>query len=103
MNRDVTLPGWRWSRDYRQEEAFHPPRSDRDRAIPLASGNSTTMHKVGRDEEAFSKVKQALRRAKPRTDDDLRAATWSAFATITPRDAAGWFTHCGYRVQAQSL
>jgi transposase len=47
-------------------------------------------------EEAFSKVKQALRRAAARTDDDLRKATWAAFATITPADAAGWFTHCGY-------
>ena len=47
-------------------------------------------------EEAFSKVKQALRRAQARTDDDLRAATWAAFATITKADAAGWFTHCGY-------
>lgn len=47
-------------------------------------------------EEAFSKVKQFLRRAQARTDDDLRAATWAAFATITPADAAGWFTHCGY-------
>jgi len=47
-------------------------------------------------EEAFSKVKQFLRRAEARTDDDLRAATWRAFATITTADAAGWFTHCGY-------
>ena len=47
-------------------------------------------------EEAFSKVKQFLRRAEARTDDDLRAATWAAFATITTTDAAGWFTHCGY-------
>jgi len=47
-------------------------------------------------EEAFSKVKQALRRAQARTDDDLRAATWAAFATITSADATGWFTHCGY-------
>jgi transposase len=47
-------------------------------------------------EEAFSKVKQGLRRAEARTDDDLRAATWAAFATITTADAAGWFTHCGY-------
>lgn len=47
-------------------------------------------------EEAFSKVKQALRRAQARTDDDLRAATWAAFATVTADDAAGWFTHCGY-------
>lgn len=47
-------------------------------------------------EHAFSKVKQFLRRAEARTDDDLRAATWAAFATITKADAAGWFTHCGY-------
>jgi len=47
-------------------------------------------------EEAFSKVKQALRRAEARTDDDLRDATWAAFATITTADATGWFTHCGY-------
>jgi transposase len=47
-------------------------------------------------EEAFSKVKQCLRRAEARTDDDLRAATWAAFATITSADAAAWFTHCGY-------
>jgi transposase len=47
-------------------------------------------------EEAFSKVKQALRRAEARTDDDPRTATWAAFATITPADAAGWFAHCGY-------
>ncbi len=54
-------------------------------------------------EEAFSKVKHFLRRAQARTDDALRAATWTAFAAITARDAAGWFAHCGYPVQAQSL
>jgi transposase len=47
-------------------------------------------------EPAFSKVKQFLRRAAARTDDALRAATWAAFATITPTDIAGWFAHCGY-------
>jgi transposase len=47
-------------------------------------------------EHAFSKVKQALRRAQARTDDALRAATWAAFATITTTDIAGWFAHCGY-------
>lgn len=47
-------------------------------------------------EEAFSKVKQFLRRAEARTDDALRAATWAAFNTITTSDAAGWFRHCGY-------
>ena len=47
-------------------------------------------------EAAFSKVKQGLRRAEARTDDDLRATTRAAFATITPTDASGWFTHRGY-------
>ena len=47
-------------------------------------------------ELAFSKLKQHLRRAEPRTDEDLRAATWAAFATVTPADVAGWLTHCGY-------
>ena len=35
-------------------------------------------------EHAFSKVKEFFRRAGARTDDALRAATWAAFATITP-------------------
>ena len=47
-------------------------------------------------EHALSKVKQSLRRAAARTDDALRAATWTAFAAITRTDAAGWFAHCGY-------
>lgn len=47
-------------------------------------------------EHTFSKVKQFLRRAKARTDDTLRAATWAAFATVSAADAAGWFAHCGY-------
>lgn len=47
-------------------------------------------------EEAFSKVKHLLRRAKARTDEALRAATWAAFAAITTADIAGWFAHCGY-------
>jgi transposase len=54
-------------------------------------------------EEAFSKVKQSLRRAQARTDDDLRTATWAAFATITTADASGWFTHCGYPPKARPL
>lgn len=47
-------------------------------------------------EEAFSKVKAFLRRARARTDDALRAATWAALASITLTDIAGWFSHCGY-------
>lgn len=47
-------------------------------------------------EEAFSKLKQFLRRARARTEDALRSATWAALASITPADIAGWFSHCGY-------
>jgi len=52
-------------------------------------------------EEAFSKVKQSLRRAQARTDDDLRAATWSACSAVTTRDIPGWFAHRGYPGQAR--
>ena len=47
-------------------------------------------------EEAFSKLKTALRSAEPRTLDDHSTAIWAALRTITPRDAAGWAAHAGY-------
>lgn len=47
-------------------------------------------------EEAFSKVKTALRAAEPRTLDEHSTAIWAALRTITPQDAAGWFAHAGY-------
>lgn len=47
-------------------------------------------------EEGFSKLKAYLRRAEARTDEALSAAIWAGLATITPRDATGWFAHCGY-------
>lgn len=47
-------------------------------------------------EEAFSKLKALLRRARARTDDALRTATRAALSSITPADIAGWFSHCGY-------
>ena len=47
-------------------------------------------------EHAFSKVKAFLRRARARTEDALRAATWAALASITLADIAGWFSHGGY-------
>jgi transposase len=47
-------------------------------------------------EEAFSKVKTLLRTAAARTDEALAEAIWAALEAITPADAAGYFTHCGY-------
>lgn len=47
-------------------------------------------------EQAFSKLKTALRRANHRTRDGLWDALGEALGTITSSDASGWFTHCGY-------
>ena len=52
-------------------------------------------------EEAFSKVKALLRDAAARTHEALAAAIWSALKAITPSDARGYFTHCGYPPLAQ--
>jgi transposase len=47
-------------------------------------------------EEAFSKLKTALRRAGARTREALEAVISQALLTITAQDAQGWFQHCGY-------
>jgi transposase len=47
-------------------------------------------------EEAFSKLKTALRRAGARTREALEAVISQALFTITAQDAQGWFRHCGY-------
>jgi transposase len=52
-------------------------------------------------EEAFSKVKTLLRTAAARTHEALAAAIWATLAAITPADARGYFSHCGYQALAQ--
>ena len=52
-------------------------------------------------EEAFSKVKALLRKAAARVHEALAAAIWDALRAITPTDARGYFTHCGYPPQDQ--
>lgn len=52
-------------------------------------------------ELAFSKIKEALRRAAARTREALEAAIARALATITAQDAAAWFRHCGYAAPGQ--
>lgn len=47
-------------------------------------------------EEAFSKLKTALRRAGARTREALEEAIGQALLTITSQDTRGWFQHCGY-------
>jgi len=53
-------------------------------------------------EEAFSKVKAHLRKAAARTREALVEALGEGLLSITPRDAAGWFAHCGYKLEGQS-
>lgn len=54
-------------------------------------------------EEAFSKMKNALRKAGARTHEALLGAMAQALSEVTPSDAAGWFDHCGYEVEVQCL
>ncbi len=49
-------------------------------------------------EKCWSKVKAALRGAKPRTLDDLLNILADALRSVSPQDVADWFTHCGYPV-----
>ena len=54
-------------------------------------------------EAAFSKLKEHLRRAEPRSDAPLSAALWEGLDTLTPQNAAGWYHHAGYRLNRQHL
>jgi transposase len=47
-------------------------------------------------EEAFSKVKDLLRKAKARTLEALFEATSQALCAVSTGDAHGYFEHCGY-------
>ena len=47
-------------------------------------------------EEAFSKVKNLLRKAKARTLEALFGATAEAIRAVSREDARGYFGHCGY-------
>ena len=54
-------------------------------------------------EEAFSKIKNILRKVGARTHETLLQAMCGALSEVTPWDAAGWFDHCGYEVEVQYL
>jgi len=46
-------------------------------------------------EEAFSKVKDLVRKAAERTREALNGAIARALEAVTPSDVVGWFAHCG--------
>ncbi len=55
-------------------------------------------------EEAFSKVKTILRKAKARSFEALVEATGAALYAVSKQDALGFFTNCGYATpQVHSL
>jgi transposase len=54
-------------------------------------------------EEAFSKIKNLVRKAAARTREALDEAISEAMSAITLEDAAGWFAHAGYWPQDQPL
>lgn len=54
-------------------------------------------------EEAFSKIKGALRKAQARTREALIEALGVAISAVTARDARGFFEHSGYRLPVQLL
>ncbi len=53
-------------------------------------------------ENAFSKLKGFLRKAKVRTQETLEVAITAGLRTIHANDARAWFDHCGFYI-AQSL
>jgi transposase len=54
-------------------------------------------------EEAFSKIKEILRRACARTRETLLEALGEALSAISSRDAWGFFEHAGYHPTGQLL
>jgi transposase len=54
-------------------------------------------------EQAFSKIKNILRKLGARTHEALLEAMEEALSKVTPADAAGWFGHCGYQLEVQYL
>lgn len=54
-------------------------------------------------EEAFSKVKHVLRKIGARTKEALVEAMGRALGSVSAKDIAGYFAHCGYRTPAQLL
>lgn len=54
-------------------------------------------------EEAFSKIKDILRRVGARTKEALVDALGEALSALSAQDARGYFEHAGYRLRAQLL
>ncbi len=54
-------------------------------------------------EEAFSKIKDLMRKAEARSKEALLEAMSTAISALSAQDACGFFEYCGYRVTVQSF
>ena len=52
-------------------------------------------------EEAFSKIKNIVRKIGARTREALDETISEAMSAVTLEDVTGWFTHCGYEPRDQ--
>lgn len=52
-------------------------------------------------EEAFSKIKNIVRKFGARTREALNEAIAAALSEIKLEDVIGWFSHCGYESRGQ--
>jgi transposase len=69
------------------------PRRERLQALWLLPSYSPDINPI---EEAFSKVKNLIRKAKARTLEALFAVTGGALEALSKEDARGFFEGCGY-------
>src|ERR671913_1706551 len=92
--------GTRWARGaqdrYRVRELIEARGAD----LVLLPSYSPDLNPI---EEAFSKIKQLVRKAGARVHEALVEALGRALAAVTLEDAAGWFAHAGYWPQDQPL
>jgi transposase len=81
--------------------------ADARRRIEAAGGQLLWLTPYSPDfppiEQAFSKLKTALRRTGARTREALDTAITAGLTTITAGDTPGWFAHCGYPIPAQLI
>ena len=77
----------------------HRPKKIRDlieaRGAELVFVPSYSSPDLNPIEQAFSKIKNILRKLGARTHEALLEAMEEALSRITAGDAAGWFNHCG--------
>ena len=78
-----------------------PHKSDQTLALIVAAGAEVLFlpaysPDLNPIEKMWSKIKGLLRGAEARTPAALITAIGQALARVTPQDALGWFTSCGY-------